>query len=470
LVARPGVLFKLPLESPDSGRESALSVLEPMSAPRLWPSNFRLPELDSKQHRHPPGCGGRGGHPRSAGCAAFVPADLFGGNGRAPPSPRLKRQSMRSTSVHAEQDAAPKAGLATVGLVVWRSLHADIDVDATSPEAPAPSRSPCGNAGLPAGARSIFMSPPIASFARAASLGSSETAVRQAPHRRWARGGRLGQGGFGSVFRALDLDTSQLFAVREVVGPVDARLRARIDDCISFRHPNLLRYLGQAEIGGTYCVFTDYLAGGSLAAALRHLGALSGPPLCRIVRETLGALNYLHNQKPRIVHGSVKCASIFLDAAMSVKLGDYGFAATGARLQVQSLPWTAPEVVQGGRRTRKADVWSLGCAVLEMIAAETPWSSASTESAPPVARVMRAADMDPPLPASVCARCSDFISCCLQRVPEARIPTRRLLQHIFLSPAPHESNMGTAPPDSRQVGLHVGPNRGQGGVTPPSYV
>ncbi|MFS8020293.1 putative mitogen-activated protein kinase kinase kinase WNK-NRBP family [Helianthus anomalus] len=74
----------------------------------------------------------------------------------------------------------------------------------------------------------------------------------------------------------------------------------------------------------------------------------------------LSGLNYLHHR--HVVHRDIKCANILVDVSGSVKLPDYGLA----------------EVINYRRDKGygvAADIWSLGCTVLEMLTCKTPYSN-----------------------------------------------------------------------------------------------
>ncbi|KAF8395803.1 hypothetical protein HHK36_019757 [Tetracentron sinense] len=88
-------------------------------------------------------------------------------------------------------------------------------------------------------------------------------------------------------------------------------------------------------------------------------------------RQILNGLKYLHERN--MVHRDIKCANILVDASGSVKIADFGLAKATNLNDVKSFQgsafWMAPEVVN--RKTPgyglAADIWSLGCTVLEML-------------------------------------------------------------------------------------------------------
>merc|ERR1712061_670528 len=100
----------------------------------------------------------------------------------------------------------------------------------------------------------------------------------------------------------------------------------------------------------------------------------------KYTRQILEGLDFLHQE--RIVHRDVKGANILIDAEGDAKLADFGACrelealqstVTGGMRSIQgSVYWMAPEVMKF-KAGRRSDIWSLGCTVIEMITAESPW-------------------------------------------------------------------------------------------------
>lgn len=92
-----------------------------------------------------------------------------------------------------------------------------------------------------------------------------------------------------------------------------------------------------------------------------------------IGREVLNALNYLHEQS--IVHRDVKGANILLSSDGQVRLGDFGVSAqTGpGPLKLAGSPyWMPPEVIRRSRFDAKADIWSFGITMFELLTGNPP--------------------------------------------------------------------------------------------------
>ncbi|KAM0474392.1 hypothetical protein ACHAPX_007729 [Trichoderma viride] len=220
---------------------------------------------------------------------------------------------------------------------------------------------------------------------------------------KWMKGALIGQGSFGSVFLALHAVTGELLAVKQVDtpapgenGPADSRKKSMIDALkreISLlrelRHPNIVQYLGCSSSTDNLNIFLEYVPGGSVQTMLNSYGALPEPLVRSFVRQILTGLSYLHNMD--IIHRDIKGANILVDNKGTIKISDFGISKkleasnilNGAannkhRPSLQgSVFWMAPEVVKQTSYTRKADIWSLGCLVVEMMTGSHPFPDCS---------------------------------------------------------------------------------------------
>ncbi|KLO92618.1 Uncharacterized protein Y057_12378 [Fusarium fujikuroi] len=220
---------------------------------------------------------------------------------------------------------------------------------------------------------------------------------------KWMKGALIGQGSFGSVYLALHAVTGELLAVKQVETPApgansqgDTRkkgmieaLKREISLLRDLRHPNIVQYLGCSSSADYLNIFLEYVPGGSVQTILNSYGALPEPLVRSFVRQILTGLSYLHNRD--IIHRDIKGANILVDNKGTIKISDFGISKkleasnilNGAnnnkhRPSLQgSVFWMAPEVVKQTSYTRKADIWSLGCLVVEMMTGSHPFPDCS---------------------------------------------------------------------------------------------
>ncbi|KAG5519772.1 hypothetical protein PMAC_000045 [Pneumocystis sp. 'macacae'] len=211
---------------------------------------------------------------------------------------------------------------------------------------------------------------------------------------RWIKGALIGSGSFGSVFLGMNALSGELMAVKQVEIPsydiqgckrkiamLDA-LQREISLLKELHHENIVQYLGSSMDETHLTFFLEYVPGGSVTALLNNYGAFEEPLIRNFVRQILKGLNYLHNKK--IIHRDIKGANILVDNKGVIKISDFGISkkveanllsiSKNHRPSLQgSVYWMAPEVVKQTLYTRKADIWSLGCLVVEMFTGEHPF-------------------------------------------------------------------------------------------------
>eukprot|EP01006_Ploeotia_vitrea_P034696 TRINITY_DN65790_c13_g2_i1.p2 TRINITY_DN65790_c13_g2~~TRINITY_DN65790_c13_g2_i1.p2 ORF type:complete len:163 (-),score=83.85 TRINITY_DN65790_c13_g2_i1:62-484(-) len=120
--------------------------------------------------------------------------------------------------------------------------------------------------------------------------------------------------------------------------------------------------------------------------------------------------------------------------------------ATNLQTMIGSPYWMAPEVVRQAGYGRKADIWSLGCTVIEMATAQSPWHEYN-----PIAACFAIGESDklPDIPDSLSDSCKDFIKLCLQRDKDKRPTATQLIHHEWLAPR-EKSSLGLFPPDENE--------------------
>lgn len=221
---------------------------------------------------------------------------------------------------------------------------------------------------------------------------------------KWMKGALIGQGSFGSVFLALHAITGELMAVKQVEVPsnsittVDKRkenminaLKREIDLLRDLQHKNIVQYLGSNSDDEHFNIFLEYVPGGSVAGMLNSYGQLHEPLIRSFVRQILDGLSYLHGKD--IIHRDIKGANVLVDGKGNIKISDFGIskrveasallapAKNGGHIHRPSLQgsvfWMAPEVVKQTSYTRKADIWSLGCLIVEMFTGAHPFPNCS---------------------------------------------------------------------------------------------
>jgi len=188
-------------------------------------------------------------------------------------------------------------------------------------------------------------------------------------------------------------------------------------------------------------IFLEYVPGGSVATLLRNYGAFEESLVRTWVRQILTGLNYLHEQD--IVHRDIKGANILVDNRGGIKISDFGvskkfeddiLAGAGSRGHRASLQgsvfWMAPEVVKQSGHSPKADIWSVGCVVVEMLTGEHPYPKSSQMQA--IFRIGSYAKPD--TPPDISPEAEDFLAKTFELDHTARPSAAELMHHRWVAP------------------------------------
>ncbi|KFZ48960.1 STE20-like serine/threonine-protein kinase, partial [Podiceps cristatus] len=214
-----------------------------------------------------------------------------------------------------------------------------------------------------------------------------------------------------------------------------------IDILASCDHPNIVKLLDAFYYENNLWILIEFCAGGAVDAVMLELERpLTEPQIKVVCRQTLEALNYLHENK--IIHRDLKAGNILFTLDGDIKLADFGVSAKNTRtIQrrdsfIGTPYWMAPEVVmcetsKDRPYDYKADIWSLGITLIEMAQIEPPHHELN-----PMRVLLKIAKSDPPTlaqPSKWSSDFKDFLKKCLEKNVDARWSATQLLQHPFVT-------------------------------------
>ncbi|NXN85326.1 SLK kinase, partial [Bombycilla garrulus] len=264
------------------------------------------------------------------------------------------------------------------------------------------------------------------------------------PEEFWEIIGELGDGAFGKVFKAQNKETKVLAAAKVIDTKSEEELEdymVEIDILASCDHPNIVKLLDAFYYENNLWILIEFCAGGAVDAVMLELERpLTEPQIKVVCRQTLEALNYLHENK--IIHRDLKAGNILFTLDGDIKLADFGVSAKNTRtLQrrdsfIGTPYWMAPEVVmcetsKDKPYDYKADIWSLGITLIEMAQIEPPHHELN-----PMRMLLKIAKCDPPTlaqPSKWSSDFKDFLKKCLEKNVDARWSATQLLQHPFVT-------------------------------------
>uniref|UniRef100_A0A8R1TVV2 Protein kinase domain-containing protein n=1 Tax=Onchocerca volvulus TaxID=6282 RepID=A0A8R1TVV2_ONCVO len=263
---------------------------------------------------------------------------------------------------------------------------------------------------------------------------------------------KIGSGKFGAVYVVMNLTENCLMAMKQIrIERNDRALLALVDEVENLSlldHPNLVKYYAVEVHREELFIFMEYCPEGTLEEVCRE-GLLDMRCVRRYTHFLLKGVEYIHMKM--IIHRDIKPANIFLGKRNVLKLGDFGSSvrlkdgttACGEIAEWVGTPaYMAPEVqTLGGRMEingreelvgygRAADIWSVGCVVLQMCTGKPPWHECE-QILQVVFRV--GSGMRPTIPQSVQAdlTCYSFLDLCFQVEPSKRATAEQLRKDPF---------------------------------------
>ncbi|KAG2157725.1 uncharacterized protein EDB93DRAFT_1078401 [Suillus bovinus] len=274
--------------------------------------------------------------------------------------------------------------------------------------------------------------------------GDGSSAIRQTitvkeegkPATHFQLGNCIGRGQFGTVYRALNLTTGQMVAVKRIrlEGLKEdevAQLMKEVDLMKRLSHPSIVKYEGMARDEQYLNIVLEYAESGSLGQMLKAFGKLNEHLVAGYVVKILEGLHYLHCCD--VVHCDLKAANILTTKTGNIKLSDFGVSlnlkAIERERDVAGTPnWMAPEVIELKGASTKADIWSLGCTVVELLTGRPPFGDITNT----MTVMFRIVEDEMPIPEECSEPLKDFLQQCFQKEPSMRPDAELLCEHPWL--------------------------------------
>lgn len=263
----------------------------------------------------------------------------------------------------------------------------------------------------------------------------------------WLKGAKVGSGNFGTVYLGMNSLTGEIMAVKQIVQKKSKlfqnfllKKQKEIYFLKELNHENIIRYHGSSLDDHHLNIFLEYIPGGSIYSMLLSYGPFEEPLIRNFVRQVLIGLNYLHSKN--IVHMDIKGANVLIDIKGKVKIGDFGIS---QKLSVSSkllsspkkkatlqgsIYWMAPEVIKYSTYTIKADIWLVGCLIIEMFTGCHPFPDLNHMQA-----IFKLGNfVSPQIPACCTLEAKYFLQMVLEFDYNKRLSTKELLKSPFLNP------------------------------------
>ena len=198
----------------------------------------------------------------------------------------------------------------------------------------------------------------------------------------------LGKGGMGNVYRVEDTKTKEEIALKLIKPEIASdkntidRFRNELTTARKIRHLNVCGMYDLGEHEGTHFITMEYVSGQDLKGLIRQTGQLAVGTAINIAKQICDGLSEAH--KLGVVHRDLKPSNIMINKEGDVRIMDFGIARslkakgiTRAGAIIGTPDYISPEQVDGKDVDQRADIYSLGVILYEMVTGRVPFEGDS---------------------------------------------------------------------------------------------
>ncbi|CAL9136728.1 unnamed protein product [Musa textilis] len=271
-----------------------------------------------------------------------------------------------------------------------------------------------------------------------------------------ARGGRLvgdymigqqiGAGAFSTVWRARHRVRGTEVAVKEIA--MDRLSRKLQENLLSevfilrrINHPNIIALYDFIQSSGRIYLILEYCRGGDLSVYIQNHGRVPEATAKHFMKQLASGLQVLRDNN--VIHRDLKPQNLLLssyDENAVLKIADFGFARSlpprGLAETLCGSPlYMAPEVMQFQKYDAKADLWSIGVILYQLVTGKTPFTG-NSQIQQLLQNIVKTNELSFPLGYDLSCDCMDLCQKLLRRNAVERLTFEEFFNHQFLSEQP----------------------------------
>ncbi|KAG5596793.1 hypothetical protein H5410_038025 [Solanum commersonii] len=256
----------------------------------------------------------------------------------------------------------------------------------------------------------------------------------------WTRGHTIGHGSSAAVSVAKSRFSDEVFAVKSVELSESQLLQKEQKILSELSSPYIVTYKGydvtKEKEKLMFNLMMEYMPDGTLSDEIQKQGGRINEPLIGYyTKQIVQGLEYLHSRG--IAHCDIKGHNILLGKTGAI-IADFGCSRwvdtadrdDGADPIGGTPMFMAPEVARGEEQGCPADIWGLGCTIIEMATGGSPWTNMSTAAS--LLYKIAFSGQSPVIPKFLSLQAKDFLNKCLRRDSKERWTAKQLLKHPFL--------------------------------------
>ena len=259
---------------------------------------------------------------------------------------------------------------------------------------------------------------------------------------RYELGPVLGQGGMARVHQGLDRQLGRRVAIKVLAPPFDRdgefveRFRREARAAAGLSHPNIVAVFDSGSDDGTHFIVTELVEGETLADRVRRDGPMPPADAVAVAVDVARALAAAHARG--LIHRDIKPGNVMRLPDGGVKVVDFGIARaagsdtlTHTGVVLGSTVYLSPEQAGGQPVDERADLYSLGCVLYEMLTGHVPFSADT-----PIATMYRHVNEDAPPPSTIApvqSELEEVVLRCLEKDPKRRFASAAELEAALLA-------------------------------------
>ncbi|MCD9561413.1 hypothetical protein HAX54_020519 [Datura stramonium] len=255
---------------------------------------------------------------------------------------------------------------------------------------------------------------------------------------------QIGAGSFSTVWLACHRVDGTEVAIKEIV---TARLNTKLKESLKYEivilqrisHPNIIRLHDMIEEPGKLYIVLEYCRGGDLSMYIqRRQGRIAEATAKHFMQQLASGLEILHENN--LIHRDLKPQNLLLSATddnSTLKIADFGFARSlQPRVLAETLCgsplYMAPEIMQLQKYDAKADLWSVGAILFQLVTGKTPFTGNNQIQL--LQNIVKSTTLQFPLDAkNLSPHCIDLCRKLLRRNPVERLTFEEFFNHPFLA-------------------------------------
>jgi len=191
--------------------------------------------------------------------------------------------------------------------------------------------------------------------------------------------GKLASGAFGDLYKGVYCGQDVAVKILKDIDNNTQQFQEFMQEVTimkKVRHKNIVQFTGACTSRPNLCIVFEYMNNGSLYDIIRREGGLPAGTVIKIALSVARGMDYLHQCK--IIHRDLKAANLLMDNNGIVKIGDFGVARvltdTGnMTAETGTYRWMAPEVIEHKPYNYKADIFSFGIVLWELLTGQVPY-------------------------------------------------------------------------------------------------